>query len=66
MKCECVRCCKGEHAGYCRECAGCGETPDGGFCYHCDGAGVCPVCNGHAAPIGSKANPDTYKELSNG
>ncbi len=49
QQCECVVCCDGEHAGYCRDCAGWGER--GGIeCEKCHGDGVCTVCNGLYLP----------------
>jgi hypothetical protein len=53
--CECVTCCNGEHAGFCRECAGWRDRIDDseeGFsmCEYCDGEGICPKCQGANIP----------------
>lgn len=53
MDCECVKCCGGEHSGFCKECAGWGERIlDEGIvaCEYCQGTGTCPVCNGANEP----------------
>lgn len=50
--CECMICCKGEHAGECYKCAGWGDHVDSGDnCEHCDGSGICPKCRGRSRDV---------------
>lgn len=49
-RCECLKCCDGEHVGSCRECAGWGES-DCEPCEYCDRTGVCPKCHGGSLPV---------------
>lgn len=50
MRCECIQCCDGEHAGFCKECAGWGSNDEEIQCSRCEGTGTCPICDGDELP----------------
>ncbi len=47
-ECECVECCDGEHAGFCKDCAGWGSNDEEETCSRCHGDGICSMCDGLA------------------